>query len=437
MPVGDHVEHWPLGSRAFRDWLLGQLARRYCHRGRPASAGANAVKDTLQALEARAALDGIKHRAPLRVTQHEGNIYVDRGTADWSAFRVGPDGWGLVPGPPVPIVRSKRSGPLPQPGEVAEFNPLRQLLKRLSADDFVLFISWCLGALWPTGPYPILIINGEAGSGKSTLVRLVQRLVDPVAGDLLEPPLNGRDLIAAAKQGRVLAFDNLSGVSPELADSLCRLATGSEIGGRALYSDYDTATFAAQQLLLINGIPDLASRGDLADRAIIIRLGPLDGFMTEQEWWQGVERALPPTMAALLDALALGLKRHNQVSTPRVRMADFARLVVAAEPALPWAEGAFLAAYAANRNEAIHSQIEGDLVASLTLEFAKEHPYGWSGLKSALFNILNCRVPLEAKRSADWPRNTRWFSDRLRRATPAYERQAFVSVSAAWLMAWK
>ena len=67
--------------------------------------------------------------------------------------------------------------------------------------------------------------------------------MDPGHGDLLQPPGDDRDLIAAARANRVLSFDNLSSIRAELADSLCRLATGSEIGGRALYSDHDTASF--------------------------------------------------------------------------------------------------------------------------------------------------------------------------------------------------
>ena len=66
----------------------------------------------------------------------------------------------------------------------------------------------------------------------------------------------------------MLAFDNFSGIKADLADSLCRLATGSEIGGRALYSNHETASFSARRPMILNGIPDLAARGDLADRAL-------------------------------------------------------------------------------------------------------------------------------------------------------------------------
>ena len=133
----------------------------------------------------------------------------------------------------------------------------------------------------------------------------------------------------------MLAFDNFSGIRADLADSLCRLATGSEIGGRALFSDHETATFSASRPLVLNGIPDLAARGDLADRALVLRLEAPSRRITERDWSLEVERVLPAAFACLLDGLAGGLRHLEETRTPDVRMADFARFVVAAEPVLP------------------------------------------------------------------------------------------------------
>jgi hypothetical protein len=252
------------------------------------------------------------------------------------------------------------------------------------------------------------------------LARLAQKIVDPVTGDLLQPPGDDRDLIAAAKNGRVLAFDNISGIKSDLADSLCRLSTGAEIGGRALFTNHDSASFRACRPIILNGIPDLAARGDLADRSIVIRLEQFDRRVTERDFWREVEAGLPSITAALLDAMVTALARIEDVPTPDCRMADFARLIVAAEPALPWAPGpgGFLAAYSANRRRIITSIIEGDLVAAKIAALINRDGE-WSGLVSELFNLLSAEVSLESRRTSDWPGNARWFSDRLTRAAPA------------------
>lgn len=418
VPVSGHVEHHAIASRGFRNWMLHLLATRFSQGGRPASANTNAIGEARVAVEAAAIVGDRVHRTVLRAVEHGGAIYLDLGTSDWTVLKIERTGWSLVPASPVPILRGKRTAAFPNPHAPADFAPLRRLLAHLDDDTFILLLSWCLGALLPEGPYPLLVLGGEQGSGKSTLARLVQKIADPVQGDLLQPPGNDRDLIAYARSNRVLSFDNLSGLSSELADSLCRLATGSEIGGRALFSDFDLASFSACRPIVINGIPDLAARGDLADRAIVLRLPTLPGRITERDWRAEVDRVMSSTFAALLDALCCGLERFESTPTPNIRMADFARFVAAAEPALPWAPGAFIAAFARARQHATATLAEGDSVAAAVRSFIHDQGQEWSGLKSALHDLLTLRVNASVQRPKDWPANARWFSDRLRRAAP-------------------
>jgi hypothetical protein len=417
--VDRHCEHHLVGSRAFRDWLLAELARCYTSNERPAAAGSNAVRDALLGIEARAFSNRQRQLAWLRSAEHNGDIYLDCGTDDWRAIRISPKGWEVVSQAPVPIVRARKTAPLPVPAKPGDLRPLREVLHRLKDDDFILLIAWMLGALCPVGPYPILILGGEAGTGKSTLARLTRRLADPTRGDLLQPPGDDRDLIAAARHNRVLAFDNISRLKPELADALCRLATGSEIGGRALYSDHEQASFCASRPIVLNGVPDLATRGDLADRSIVVRLDPIEERLTEQDLWREIDAVLGQAFGALLDALAVGLARLDDIPTPRARMADWARLVVAAEPALPWKAGTFLAALGQNVVCASAALVSGDLVAARVSAFVDDHPEGWQGTMGALFEILGATISQDTRRGGDWPGSARWFGDRLRRAAPA------------------
>jgi hypothetical protein len=247
---------------------------------------------------------------------------------------------------------------------------------------------------------------------------VAQRLVDPVRGDLLQPPDNDRDLIAAARNGHVLAFDNMSRMGRDLSDSFCRLATGAEIGGRALYTNYDSATFTACRPQLWNGIPNVAVRGDLAQRCLAIRLEPIARYIDERTFWKEIEEALPGALAGLLDALVLGLEQFDQTETPNVRMADFAKLIVAAEPKLPWRQGAFMEAYESNRVNLSAATIEGDAVAQRVLAFIELHDGYWSGPATELYKQLSQSFFPEV-RGSDWPANAAWLGNRLTRAAVA------------------
>jgi hypothetical protein len=103
---------------------------------------------------------------------------------------------------------------------------LRSFLNLLNQNDFVLVVAWLLAALRSGGPYPLLAVSGEQGSAKTVLSKLLRALVDPNAAPVRALPREERELMIAANNGHLLAFDNLSGLPAWLSDALCRLASG-------------------------------------------------------------------------------------------------------------------------------------------------------------------------------------------------------------------
>ena len=165
----------------------------------------------------------------------------------------------------------------------------------------------------------------------------------------------------------VVAFDNLSGLRPWLADAICRLATGGGFATRELYTDDSEVLFNAQRPVILNGIDTIAEREDLRDRSLILTLPVLtDGdYRAESEFWEEFERDRPLILGALLDAVSHALAQLPQTTLrgPVPRMADFAKWVTAAEGALGWDPGTFLAAYLDNRKESVVLSVEFNPVA--------------------------------------------------------------------------
>ncbi len=97
-------------------------------------------------------------------------------------------------------------------------------------------------------------------------------ILDPSDAPVRTPPRSDRDLLIAATNSWVIAYDNLSGIQQWLSDALCRLATGGGFSTRELYTDSEEIFFDAMRPIVLNGIDHLTERADLASRSLILNL---------------------------------------------------------------------------------------------------------------------------------------------------------------------
>jgi hypothetical protein len=365
----------------------------------------------------RAQFDGPQRTVHVRVAEHAGYLYLDLADEHWRAVEIGPDGWHVIASPAVRFRRPAGMLPLPIPEQGGSIETLNSFLNLSSRNDFVLIVAWLLAALRSGGPYPLLAISGEQGSAKTVLSKVLKALVDPNAAPVRALSREERELMIAANNSHLLAFDNLSGLPHWLSDALCRLATGGSFAVRQLYTDDEEVLFQATRPILLNGIEDVISRPDLGDRAIFITLPAIaeTDRRPEAELWREFEIARPLILGALLDAVVHGLRRINHVQLEALpRMADFALWAAACETAL-WPAGTFARAYAANRRAAIESIIEADPVATCVRTIMGERTM-WIGSASDLMRLCAESAREEASISAPWAKNPRALAGRLRRA---------------------
>ena len=99
-------------------------------------------------------------------------------------------------------------------------------------------------------------------------------------------------------------------------------------------------------------------------------------------------------------------------------MADFARWIVAAEPALPWGKGKFLEAYERNRRDALSISFEVDIVASIIRDFVKTEKT-WEGTASELLDALKKFDPEDTVHNRAFPKMANLLTNRLRRIAPS------------------
>src|SRR5512132_2040839 len=298
--------------------------------------------------------------------------------------------------------------PLPIPVPGGSIEALKPFLNVENDADFVLAIDWGLAALRDRGPYPVLALSGEQGSAKSTFSAILRALLDPNTAPLRALPREDRDLFIAASNGHVLAFDNVSGLPGWISDTLCRLATGGGFAVRQLYTDQDEVLFDAARPVILNGIEEIVTRPDLADRAVFLTLEPIpeERRRPEAELWAAFEAERPRILGVLLDAVAEGLRRLPETRLEKLpRMADFALWASACETAL-WSTGTFWSAYCGNRDEAVEGVIDADPIAAGVRALVAMRTE-WAGTASDLLSALAEVAGERVAKGKTWPDSPR------------------------------
>lgn len=373
------------------------------------------------------ATSGRKLKDFIRVGGTVDALYLDIANDANDAWKISSAGIERVSGGPTHIRLLRGAGMLPlvEPDLSVEPSQLEPLLREFvhAEDDVVtLLCAWLLGSMRPEGPYPVLTISGEQGSGKSSILRLLRRIVDPHALDMRSPPEDKRDLQAMVRNSFCLAFDNVSYISNKMSDELCTISTGTGAqGGRALYTNAEESAVRVCRPIAMNGIPDVIERGDLVDRSIHVHLPRIDPSRRrdDHEFWSAFNKVHSQILGALMNAALVSIRNYATVVLPeKPRMSAFAVWVAAAEEALGWEPNRFLKAYLGNRNAAEEQLLEFHGLASAMMRMMEDRDE-FSGTYPELIGELELyKGPRE-----NLPKTSHGFAAELRRIRPALERK--------------
>lgn len=394
--------------------IFKRLVQHTFHKKHGKTPYAEALKDVLHQAEAKALFEGPTEKVWPRVAAKDDKIIINRYEGK---ILISPSEWGPGSSPSVNFCEPAGLSKLPLPKKSTDgIERLRKFLNFESEDDFRLMIAWILGAYNPEIPCPILTIQGEQGSAKSTTAKVLRSLIDP-SGAMMNPaPSKEKDLIIQAQYSHVLVFDNISGLKKWLSDALCRICTGTGFRTRELYTDDGQQIFQVQRPIILNGIDDIATRGDLLDRSIVINLPsiPANERKDEREFWKEFKKAQPYILAALYDALAAGLAADRPHLKELPRMADFAEWITRCEEGLSW-DGELLDAYNKNQDNAIETGLDGDYLASAVRNILSKDPH-YEGTATDIVKLVREVSP---ESSLKYLPTTRTLKGKLTRLAPA------------------
>jgi hypothetical protein len=417
VPVDEHFETHPVESEYF-----ARLVRALAYQKTGKLIRDKVLRECIEMLKAQAQVNGAILPVHTRVAAHEGKTYIDLGDPKWSLVEVTADGYQVLAVPPTNLkfIRAQGVLPLPIPEKGGCIDDLRRFVNLRDEQQWYMLVPWLLAALHPMGPYAIMVLNGEAGSAKSTLTTMLRSLIDPNVAPLRALAKSERDLFISAQNSWLTAIDNISYLSDEMADAFCRLSTRGAFVTRKLYTDSREMFFDVCRPALFNGIQEFCFRTDFGDRSLQLTLSRipdqsrkrLDDVMKE------FEAIKPKLFGALLDSLSATIREFPNVDTKLLpRMADFGFFALAVERALGWPNGSFAGAYELMRNRSNEAILESCPFSSVIISLARD---GWVGTATALMDEIETKLEDTEWQKRGFPKNPAQLSGQLRRLAPSF-----------------
>ncbi len=410
VPLPEGRKILAIGSRQF-SWWLGELAWKELG----LAPSQEIIRTACLTVGASARFDGQEHALHVRSAWHNGCIWLDMDGS--RAVRVKPGKWDIVAEPPVLFRSFAHQLPLAGPVRGGDLREVLRFVNLRGEDDKLLFPCYLVAAQVPDVPIVSLVVHGVQGAAKSSLLKVVKRLLDPSRVELRGGAANQEEFALAASQNRVLFLDNITSMPDWLSDALCRAVTGDGWSKRTLYTDEDSTILEYQGVVGVAGINLVADRPDLLDRSLILALEPLSAAdrQPEETFWAEFGRARPRLLGALLDALAKAMEiRPTLMARDLPRMADFALWGAAAAEALGARAASFLSAYKVNVSRQNDAAVEASPVAQAILEMMAGRTE-WQGSPTELLaELQDVAVVLRLDtRCKEWPKSASWVGRRV------------------------
>lgn len=412
-----HRETWAMDSRKFKEKAALKFLESF-----GMVAGDTAMKEATDILMAQCDKTP-KQAVYLRYAPipDDGGVYIDLANDDWQVVEVTPTGWRVIPATAckVKFRRVAHSKPLPTPEPGGAIDDLWRHVNIPGQDSRLLVVAWLLEAMRISTPYPVMELVAGQGSAKSTTQDRARNLIDPNAVPLRTAPRSLSDLSVSTVSNHVVSLNNLSHLSTETQDFMCSMSTGGGDAGRKLYSNEDEVVWDVSRPIVMNGINQLVTRPDLADRTICIELPKITATQREDETTLNAawDSDYPKITGALYDLLSATLRELPNVTLKeKPRMGDFAVLGVAMVRAMGL-DVDFVAVFNRNRDDVVRRGVESSPVA-LALVALIRADNEFKGILKELLTELERHQPKHYDR-AGWVKSPRGLGEVLRRLEPA------------------
>lgn len=382
----DRIKAVPLRSREFMDWARCEAYKdsKFITNDR--------MNLYIETLEATARFNNEERvKTSMRVGKSNEKFYYDIGEETY--IEMSKKGYMRVRTTPICFLRNDNMLDQVEPIEGDRYTlwDLRKFINVKSDDEFDLLLIAIISYFIPEIPHHILIFIGNQGSSKSTVSRIIKRIVDPSTVDIYSLPNNKADLILHLNNAHLIPYDNLNSIKREFNDVLCQVATGGNFLKRTLYTDSELSVYSLQRTLILNGISLATNQPDLLDRSIVVNLKTIDKSerRTERELFNEFEERLPYFLHHIFETVSKAMKLYETIELKELpRMADATLWSCAIAEALGISKEEYIKLYL-NNQKSINTEILSENAVAFTLmKFMQKHQT-WKGPVRSLWSELD------------------------------------------------
>jgi hypothetical protein len=445
--INEHIECIPLDSDRFRKIVQKEY---YEKEKRPLNK--DKINEIVSLLETQMIFDGKveKFELSLRVASRKEEpdvFYYDLTNSDWDIIKVSSDGWEIIKNNEIPLFKRYETNcspqVLPSPSSNKDnekgFKQFLRLFNLQSDDDKILLSVYLISLFIPCISKAILVVKGDGGGAKTTAFKMLKRIVDPSSVDNFSFSKQYNDLIQTLEHQYVVFFDNVSTISNDHSDLLCKAVTGAGFSKRALYTNDGDIVYNFKRCIGINGINLVTTRADFLDRSLIIKFKRIEenARRKEQDIDKEFEWLKPFVLGHIFDVLVAVLRYREEHQNEKIleklpRMADFAEWGEIISRCLGYPENKFTRLYSENISEQNDEVVESSPVAEAILIFMDGRNSEWNGsptqLHKELGDVVDQTKP-ELRRSGMWPKTSSELTKKINEVTPNLKAKGIEAVT--------
>ncbi len=429
LEIGGHQENWGCKSKALKRWIASEI-----YRTQKKAPGSEMIKSILAVLEGKARFDGSEIELQNRIAWHKGELWYDLTNKAWQAVKINKEGWEIVDKPPIVFKRHSHNKAQVVPIRNGDIKLFLNYIKITNEEYRLLLLVFFVSCFISDFPHVMLVVFGAQGSSKSTFSRLLRLGVDPSLLDVTGFPHNQKELIQALAHHYFLFFDNVSHISEDQSDLLCRSITGGGHTKRELYSDDEDIIYNFMRCIGLNGINLVTTRPDLLERSLLLEIERIEEMdrKTEKELFKNFENDMPSILGGVFNTIVKAMQIEPTIKLNSYpRMADWTQWGCAIAEALGFTKEEFLKAYKANINRQTEMLINENIVATAIITFMEDKEEWKDTPTELLLQLINHAsfVNIDT-REKYWPKGANALSRRINElSTPLKQMGILMTIS--------